>query len=245
MQQGLVVAVIIGGLLFIAGQYVASQPQRVEQEIDANREITVNGTGKAVALPNMAKFSAGVTTGPQASAEQAMEIMAERFNAVLEAVQDAGVEERDVRTTNLAVNPVYDFDNGRQNLRGFEASQNVEVTMRDLENVGSVVAAATNAGANQLGGIRFEADDIEQVKLQAQQSAIEDARTKADQLADALGVNLGRVKAFSDMGEFGPPVPLFARDAVGGEVAESAIVPQVPPGEQEIESNVAVTFELR
>lgn len=237
--------VVLAGVFYLAGQYVASAPQRVQQEVEAGRELAVAGTGKAVAKPDVARVHLGVVSGPRTTAEAALEIVAERFEAVLKAVRAVGVAEDDIRTTNLSINPVYDFASGRQIPRGFEASETVEVTIRDLKKVGEVVSRATVEGVNQAGGVNFEVDDIEKVRLEAQQKAIEDAKSKADELVKTLGVRLGRVKTFAAH-DAGGPIPLYARAeslpaGVGGDTA----VPPVPAGTQEIVVNVTVTYELR
>lgn len=236
---------LLAGAFYVAGQYVASAPQRVQQEVEAGREIAVSGTGKATAVPDVARIQLGVVSGTQSTAEAALDIVAKRFEAVLAAITAAGVEEEDIRTTNLSINPVYDYSDGRQIPRGFEANETVEVTIRDLKKVGEIVARATGEGVNQAGGVSFEVDDIEAVRLQAQQKAIEDAKVKADELVKTLGVRLGRVKTFVS-NDVGGPIPFYARAesfpaGSGGDLA----VPPVPAGTQEISVNVTVTYELK
>lgn len=232
----------VAGILYVAGQYVASQPQRVQQEVQANREITVQGSGKVFATPNVAKYTVSITTGPQRSAEAALARLSQLSDPVVSAIKKEGVEERDIATINLSINPIYDYTNGRQDLRGFEASQLLELTIRDLDKIGIILAKVTGEGVNAAGGLRFEVDNLEEVRLEAQKKAIEDAKQKAEQLAKTLGVNLGRVKTFAASEAGRPPVPYFAKaaDAVGGEA-----VPEVPAGTQEIQANVTVTFELQ
>jgi len=234
----------VAGLFFVAGQYVASQPQRVQQEVEAGREITVAGSGKAYATPDVAKYSLSIITGPQANAETALERLSQRSEAVIEAVKAEGVEERDIATTNLSINPMYDFSpTGQQTLRGFEASQTVELTIRDLTKIGTILSRATGEGVNVAGGLRFEVDDIEQVRTQAQAKAIEDAAAKAEQLADVLDVRLGRVKTFSASADGQPPIPLFDRAAESAALGGDA--PIVPSGTQEIQAQVTITYELQ
>src|SRR5687768_3448816 len=107
MDNRILIPVVIGGLFFVAGQFIASQPQRAEQEVAAQREITVQGTGKVTAVPDVAIITLGLTTGPRATAEEATNALTEQFTAIVEAVQDLGVKEEDITTTNLSVNPQY------------------------------------------------------------------------------------------------------------------------------------------
>jgi uncharacterized protein YggE len=237
-------AVIVGGLFFIAGQYVASQPQRAEQEVAAERQITVQGTGKVTAVPDVGIITLGVTTGPQASAEAATQVLSERFSAVFDAVQEFDIAEEDITTTNLTVTPVYDFRDGQQTLRGFEASESVRIKVRDIDQVGGIVTAGTSQGANQVGGISFEIDDPDALQEEAQAAAIADARENAEELAGALDVGLGRVKTFEASFGAPPQPPFFARAALEG-VGGDAVSPPVSEGSQDVTATVTITYELR
>lgn len=241
----LIVAVVVGGLFYLVGQYIASQPQRAEQEVAAGREITVEGEALKHVRPDVARLTLGVTTGPQSTAEAALKVLTDRFDAVVARVESLGVEEDDITTTNLSLTPVYDFSAGRQQLRGFEATESITVKIRDLARVGEVLTQAAAEGVNQAGGIQFEVDDPTQLTNETEALAIEDAQDKATTLARALGVRLGRVKAFR-VGEAGVPTPppLYARsselsaDAGGGDLP-------VPSGTQELKVTVSVTYELK
>lgn len=244
-EKHLLTAVVIGGLLYVGGQYVASQPQRIQKETEANREITVQGTGKVQTKPDIAQYSLGVTTGPQTTATVAMKILTDKFNGVLTAVKNQGVKADDIKTTNLSINPVYDWGNGRQTLKGFEASENIEIKIRDLNKIGDILAQSAVQGANQAGGLQFTVDDPEKVQTAAQKNAIADAQDKAKELAKSLGVKLGNVKTFSSASA--PEVmPLYRNSvtmAAGG--ADMAKAPEVPTGTQEVTANVTIVYELK
>jgi len=238
--------VLLGGLLYVAGQYVSSQPQRIQKEAEANRSIAIQGIGKVQTKPDIAQYSLGVTTGVQPSAAVAMVNLTNKFNAVLNAVKQQGVKAEDIKTTNLSINPVYDWNNGKQALRGFEASENIEIKIRDLNKIGDILAKSTIEGANQAGGIQFTVDDPEKLQTEAQKKAIKDAQGKARELAKALGVTLGKVKTFSASATFPDPY-LLNRDSapMGGANAELAKSPEVPVGTQEITANVTIVYELK
>ena len=235
-------AVALGGLLYIVGQYIASQPQRIQKETEAKREIIVQGRGEVQGKPDVARMTLGVETSAQPTAKVALDILSRRFDAVVAAVKALGIQDNDVTTTNLSIQPQYDYTNGRQILRGFEASEQIEVKIRDLGKIGEVLARTTIEGVNQAGGIAFEIDDPEKLQEEAEEKAIKDARENGERLADTLGVRLGRVKAFSVSGETPGPEPLFAarlaeERAVGG--------PPVPAGSQDIVVTVSITYELK
>lgn len=238
-------AVLIGGLLYIAGQYVGSLPERMRQEVESGREITVNGVGEVEIKPDVAMLTLSVQTETVPSTEAANAALEERFNAVLAAVREFDIEEEDIKTTNLSVNPVYNFSDGDRRIQGYEASQSVELKIRDTDTVGEILSAATVEGVTQAGGIRFDVDDSDAAELEAQEEAIEDAREKAEELARVLGVRLGDVKTFStSLNNGGIPIPYataraeLSADGLGGGV-------ETPTGVNTIQANVTVTYTLR
>lgn len=239
------VLVVAAGLFYIAGQFVASQPQRIKQEAEANREITVQGTGKVQIKPDIAKISLGITTGPQATAAVAMNMLSQKFNAVMTTIRQQGIKDTDIKTTNLSINPIYDYNNGRQTLRGFEAQENIEVKIRDLGKIGEVLAKTTVDGVNQVGGVQFVIDSPEKAQTEAQKNAIKDAEEKARELSRSLGVTLGKVKSFSSY-NVGDPTPLYDSYGRGGAGNEKAVTsPEVPVGMNEVVSNVNIVYELK
>lgn len=239
-NPGLVGVVVLAGLFYLVGQYIASQPQRIQQETEANRQISVQGKGEVTSKPDVARLNLGVQIEAQPTAKQAINQLATKFSAVEKALDATGIKKDDIKTSNVSVNPSYDYQNG-QRLLGFSANETVIVTIRDLERVGDVLTQATAAGANQAGGVSFEVDDPTALQEEAQTKAIEDARKKAERLARTLGVRLGSVKAFQ-VGTSQPEPPVFAAaaEAVGGDAKLS-----VPPGTQDHTATVTITYELR
>ncbi|TSC64545.1 MAG: hypothetical protein G01um1014106_75 [Parcubacteria group bacterium Gr01-1014_106] len=242
VQLALIV-VVIAGLFYVLGQYVSSQPQRLEKEAALKREITVNGTGEVQGKPDVARVLLGVQTGAQPSAKAALDSLSKRFNAIVAALKALGIKEDDIKTTNFSMSPQYDFQNAPGQIRGFEASEHVQVTIHDLDKIGEIIAKTTGEGANQVGGVTFEMDDPNALQTEAQEKAIADARKNAEQLAKALGVRLGRVKTFS-VSSPTPPIPVFAeRAAIGGD-GSAPVAPPIPVGTNEITATVTITYEL-
>lgn len=237
-------AVVVGGLFFLAGQYIASQPQRAQKEAELTREITVQGDGEVVAKPNIAKITLSVETAVLPTSQAATDALGEQAKRVLSAIQQAGVAEKDMQTTNLSINPVYDYSNNRQTVRGYQGTESIYVTVRKPDEAGALASAATAAGATQVGGISLEIDKPDALKVEAQTKAIAQAKEKAETLAKALGVSLGKVKTFS-VTDGSQPFPLYAAQekAVGG--SGDAIAPPVAVGENTVKATVTVTYELK
>jgi uncharacterized protein len=243
-QTGIIVAVIVGGIFYVFGQYLASQPEQVQQEAAAQRQITVDGRGEIQTVPDVAQISLGVTTGTQPTAEVAMKKLSSSFDAVLKAVKGEGIKAEDIKTINLNINPQYDYRDGRRALRGFEASESIQVKIRDFGKISDVLGKTVLEGVNQVGGVSFIVDDPDQLQEEAQEKAIEDARDNAKDLAKALGVRLGKVKSFTSTKSGGVNPPVFARAELM-VAAEEDSGPPVEAGSQEIVATVTITYELK
>lgn len=235
-----VLVVVIGGLFYMSGKKIEADNN------PANRgTISVSGEGRAFTPPDIAELSVGVQTGRQPTAGAAMEKLKADMDKVIAAVKEKGVEEKDIRTENFWLNPAYDWREGEQIARGFEASQSLRIKVRDMDSVSDVLGAATNAGANQAGSVNFTVDEPEEKRAEARAEAISEAQAKAQVLADQLGVRLGEIVNFNEgYGGSVPPMPYMERAmgmGGGGDVAQSA---PLPAGEQEIRVNVSITYEL-
>jgi uncharacterized protein YggE len=129
-------------------------------------------------------------------------------------------------------------------LQGYAASQTFQVKVRDLDKVSDVLGAATGAGANQAGNVDFTIDNPESVRAQAREQAITQAKTKAQKLASDLGMSLGKLKGFSEGGNVMPPQPYAMKSFAPGDAAAVNSVP-LPSGQQEVVSDVSMTYELQ
>ena len=237
--------VVIGGLFFLGGKWIETdhRPQTAT--------ISVSGDGRAFVVPDIAKISVGVQTGRQTTAGAAMEKLKADMDKVLAAVKAAGVEQKDITTENFWLNPVYDYVDGRQIARGYEANQSVRVKIRNLDNVSAVLGAATDAGANQAGSVEFTVDDPDATRDAARAEAIAKAQKKADILANQLGVRLVNIIGFGEGYSGGVTPPMYlSRDAAYGmgggsdsAVMEKAVA--LPVGEQEVTVNVTITYEVK
>lgn len=234
----LMVAVALGGMFYVGGKYIE------KKNLDPIT-VTVSGEGKVSASPDLAMLSLGVQTGRQPTSEAAMTMLKKNMDAIIAAVKKAGVEEKDISTENFWLNPAYDWTDKGQVPRGFEANQSIRVKVRNLDKASEILGAATAAGANQAGGIQFTIDDPEKLKAEAREKAIAQAKEKAEILAKNLGKSLGRMRGFVEGGAAIPPMMMYDRAmmGMGGGGAESAAVP-LPAGEQEIATQVSLTYEL-
>ncbi|MDD4319880.1 MAG: SIMPL domain-containing protein [Candidatus Peribacteraceae bacterium] len=235
----LLLAVVLGGVFFLSGKWM-------EQRDGTPAMISVSGEGKATAAPDIAQLTFGMQTGARPTAKDAMARLETSMNAVLAAAKKLGIEDKDISTANFYLQPQYDWNEGRQLLRGYEASETLLVKVRDLDKVSAVLTAATDAGANQAGDVNFTIDDPETVRALARQKAIEQAQEKAANLAKSLGMKLGKLKGFDEGGGYTPPTPLYERSmkTMDSAAGQAASVP-LPAGEQDVSVTVNLTYELR
>jgi uncharacterized protein YggE len=203
--------------------------------------IVVSGTGRIVIEPDVADLRLGVAISRDSVAEARSEA-ASTMTAILAAVRSAGVAERDVRTTLLSVQPRYDYRDGKSPvLAGYELSNVVEVTVRDLATLGDVVDGSLRAGATSMDGLSFHLDDPTEPERAARTAAVIAARARAEVLAAAAGVTITGVSDIVEGG--GPPVPYPRAKAERMMLASDAPTP-VSAGTSEIAVTVTVTFRI-
>lgn len=236
-----IIVALVAGSLYVTGKYV--ETRHVDQFT-----INVQGRGEIVAVPDIATLNFGMQTGRQKTADGAMKILTEKITKIMAALDSVGVEENDIRTQHLSLNPSYDWNEGRRINEGFEANQSLVVKVRDLEKISNVLDAAVKAGANQAGSVNFTIDDPENLRAEARAKAITNAKEKAELLAADLGVRLGRMQGFWE--EQGYNEPRYAKTmsmdmAEGGYGGGGPIAPPLPAGEQEVVVTVNLTYRLR
>jgi uncharacterized protein YggE len=239
----LVLALVIAGSLRADGR-AAAQDAGSTPAVTPTPPATMNlsGHGAVSLVPDTASVSIGVTTNEDTLAEAQAEATA-KMEAIIAAVLAAGVEERDIQTTNFSVSIIYDYDDDGYPTRiiGYEVSNQVSVKVRQLDALGPLLDAVVAAGANTIYGIGFFVDDPSAAADQARQLAVEDAMRKAEQLANAAGLEVARVTYITESYS-PPPAPYYAGDVA--EAAPSASVP-VQAGSTEVSVDVQMSFELR
>lgn len=205
---------------------------------DPARQIVVSATGAAEATPDMATVSVGVSREAGTAAE-AMQAMASAAEAVLEEVTAAGIDARDVQTTSVNLNPVWEAGNTRPpQIRGYSASTTVAIRVRDLDRLGALLDSVVGSGANQLNGLNFGIADTEPLEAEARADAVRRAASKAATLAEAAGVTLGPVQSITEGASRSAPAPM-----VRGAMMEAAAVP-IASGELTIRVTVTAAFAI-
>ena len=204
----------------------------------AEPTIVVPGVGRLTVEPDVATIRLGVAiTRPTATA--AREASAATMTAILDALAATGVDRRDMRTSLIGLGPLTDYSpDGGQRVTGYQMTNLVELTVRDVTAVGGIIDAALLAGATSVDGLEFRLDDPTAAREQARRSAVADARARATTLADAAGVSLGAVIGIV---EGGRPGPMAEHGGVAG-LAMKAFDTPVEAGTHELSVALVVTF---
>ena len=203
---------------------------------DAPARIVVTGEGRTDASPDMATITLGVQT-EATTAGAALRENSARLSAVLARLREGGVAPRDLQTSGLSLGPVMDYRaDGGARLRGYQASNQLSVRVRDLGALGGILDLAVSDGANQFHGLAFGLSEPGAAMDAARVAAVHDARRKAEMLAEAAGTALGPVIEITEAMHHMPPRPMMARAAM------DAAVEAVPVAEGEVTYSVSVTI---
>ncbi|MDP3778925.1 MAG: SIMPL domain-containing protein [bacterium] len=222
-------------------------------------QISVSGEGKIFVRPDIALFTATVVTSAVRVGD-AQGQNSSGLNKIVDFLKKQGIQEKDIKTVNYSLQPQYEYSSGRPcpvilggiypcpvntppRIVSYEVRSSLEIKVRDLNKVDDLLQGVVTSGANEVGSISFTVEDEKAAMAEARKEAIDDAQAKAEVLARDLGVRLKKIIGFSEFSEG----PIFYAKAyeVSGVGGASAPAPQVQPGEQEIRSNVTITYEFR
>lgn len=210
------------------------------------RLVSVSGAGEVKAQPDMAHVTIGVEAR-KATVDEARAQVNATVQRILALTKELKIDPKYVDSTRLQVQPDYRWDEKTQKqvLQGYLVNRQIEVEVRDLERLGTLLEKAVSAGANQVGGARLDSSKRKELERQALTLAVEDARLNADTLAQAAGVKLGPVQSLSASSS--TPMPMFA---------ERGMVAAAPPmadaanesykaAEMKFNANVSAQYELQ
>ena len=199
--------------------------------------VTVSGTGEVSLAPDIADVVLGVSVTKPTVAE-AQSAAATAMNAVVAAIEKNGVAVKDIVTVNLSLGAVYDYSgSSTQKLVGYQYTNTVGVTVRNLKTIAAVVDDSVAAGATTIQGISFRLADPKSVEAQARQLAMTDARTKADALAAAAGVSIKGVATITETSY----TPVTYSAALDKAAAGTASTP-IQTGTTDVQVTVTVSY---
>ncbi len=228
-------------LLLLATLVLVPHSAKADNEQIPSIDISAEASVKAT--PDIADISAGVvTTAPTAAA--ALEANAKSMTAVFKALKDAGIEDKDIQTSGLSVNPQYNYEEKKApTITSYQAVNNVSVVFRDLKSTGKIIDTLVSQGANQINGPTFSVDKPEAALDQARVEAITKAKKRAELYAQAAGVKIKRILSISENFNSGmPPIrPMMMRAEKAMDMAASS---PIAAGNVNLSVTVNIRFEL-
>lgn len=251
-----VLAVAAATALITSGASVAQQasgpasvpgeaplPSSSPNSIQPETTLSVSATGEVSRAPDIAAITAGVQTEAD-TASAAMTQNAAAMDGVYKALTSAGVAERDMQTSNLSLQPRYDYTNNNgtpPKVTGYTASNQLTVTVRDLDNLGTTMDAIVAQGGNTISGLQFSLDDPSEARDEARREAINMAVERANLYADATGYRVARIVTITENSGGGyQPMPVMRMRAESADAST-----KVSRGEVGYSVTVNVTFEMR
>lgn len=234
--------------LAIAAAFLAASAPALAQGVVAvpgiaGTRLDISAAGEVTRVPDLAIVSAGVQTlRPTATA--AIEENAARMERVRAALKRAGIEDKDIQTASINLNPEYRYpENQPPQLTGYRASNTLSVKFRDLKRTGAILDALVREGANQINGPSLTIDKPETAYDEARVKAIANGRARAELYARALGMRVVRLLSVSEGGSVHvpPPMPYAMEARAVSDVAQT----KIDPGTQDLSVSISMSFELR
>jgi uncharacterized protein len=211
------------------------------EELKLNRMISVSGHGEVSAAPDLATVTIGVFS-PADTAREALDANSKAMTKLIDVLKKAGVEAKDMTTSNFNVGPRYDYNNNSQppKVVGYDVNNSVTVIVRKVDDLGNLLDVAVSAGSNQINGVAFSVSKPEEMLDAARKDAVADARRKAEVYAAAGGFKLGDIISLSEGPPAGPQPILYQTRA-----KEAADAVPIAQGEQTLSIDVQVTYTIK
>lgn len=243
-------ALLAGGTIavvaIVAVLAQASTPKVANAQTPTNTprsDIGVSGIGRVSVTPDTAIASIGVEITAPTLAEATKE-SSDKMTAVINAIKAAGVDAKDIQTTSYNVYPLTNQpkEGETPKVTAYRVSNIVTVKVRKIDDVGKVLDGALEAGANSVNSVFFTVNDPTKAQNDARTFAVKDAMAKAQTLATAAGVKVGKIISISDIQS--GVVPLFRTNAYESAPAASGGAGPVETGSTEITATIEMHFEI-
>ncbi len=240
----------VGGWLLVAvlgllALWLMQSVRTMDKPANIVNTFSVNGTGKVSASPDIGVADVAISV-EAATAIAAQDEANKKSKTVVEYLKNTGIKSEDIKTSGYNIYPQYDYTSGRSYIRGYQVTQSLTIKIRDLDKTNTIIDGVVDAGANQVSSVRFEIDEPQEIRAEAREKAIAEAKQKADDLADQLGIRIGDVVSFYESNESYPM--MYATGMGGGGdamKAQSIPAPELPTGQNEVSVSVTITYQIR
>lgn len=246
----------LAALLVALLSYAILNVEKMQYANPMPTTISVSGEGEVMAVPDIGQFTFSVLAEAE-DAATAQELSGTSINDIIAYLKEAGVEEKDIKTLNYNLYPRYRWveevcpigvpcRGGEQVQDGFEVNQSVQVKIRNTDDASGIITRVGELGATNISGLDFVIDDTDALKVEARELAIADAKTKAQTLADDLGVDLVRIAGYYEESNQYYPEPYSMRNMAMDEMAESGFGgAALPMGEDATSARVTIIYEIK
>lgn len=213
---------------------------------DDNWQVSFSGRGKVQYQPDIANVYMGVKIDKKEKADEALKELSDKVEKVLTSVKALGIPESDINTEAYSLTPHYDFENNVSKLTGYDASQIIAVKLKNInenpEKISQMIKTSSDAGINQINNIAFEPSNLEDLQQQARIAAINDAKNKANEMANSIGI---RLKKIIGWWENSYPIPYYSQQAFDGKGGGAEVSASIPAGVNEIIVDVNINYLLK
>ena len=235
----------IGALLIIT--LTGCEPQIVGPLLPSpeSRSIHVTGSGSVTGEPDIAILNLGVSVEKE-TVEEAREAAASAMTAVIDSLKANDIAENDIQTENFSIYPQYDYTDEGRVLRGYRVNNTVSAKVRELESLSDIIDDATGAGGDivVVNFIQFMIEDPTPLQAQARALAVKNAEAKAQTLAEASGVTLGKPITITETSRTaGPPIAYAESAEFAADDGARSSTP-IQAGELTVTINITVVYEI-
>lgn len=243
-------AILTAGVLMVGGLFVSQVYTNIHktvaaEDVKTNESIaTVTGEGTIEAVPNVAYVDVGVTT-ENISSKAAQQKNKQKMNNVMDAINKYKINKKDIKTVSYYINPNYSYTDEVTRITGYTVVNTIQVTIRDLDNVGDILDATSSAGANTTGDIQYDIEDKTDLYNQALGDAVKKARVKADAIANASGLKVTAVKNIDETSKPTYYPIVYNMNTLDKAAASSSTTTPTEKGTMKITADVNAEYLLK
>lgn len=231
--------------LLMVFKFVGPVPLSISSTVAQKQNLFMStGEAELETIPDEASVSLGINV-QQLTVALAQDEANRVINSISERLKSMGINKEDIKTQNYSIYPDYSYDGGDSKISGYRVTANLAVKLTDFEKLNAVIDMATAEGANQVGGINFSISKEKEAELkkQAREDAIADAKESAEELARLSGVKLGKVVDVSEYRNDGYPIPMMARSEMAVMDSAAGAPTSVEPGSATYSYTVTLSYE--
>lgn len=223
----------------------ASVPSTITVQSAENSGICVSGEEKIQATPDIAEITYSVYT-QEKDAKTCQTENAQDVDAVLSLLKEKGIDENDIRTNNVGLNPIYDWNDGRK-ITGYEMTTEIVVSSVPIDEAGTIISDSVNAGINSIDSVQYQCSNFDELYAEALKNAITSAWKKADLMAEAGGKKVVAMTQVQELSSGNQAVAYSSNNMKQMAVMEADSADtgtSLMPGQVEVEAEVSVTFSI-